>query len=145
MQFDLAIRDLEFAAKLIEGTEDVIEPDGIPNKLNQPVSSLHTNIYYHLGLAYYLKGDLDNALRIYEIATPQSPNDDMRVAAAYWQYLSLARQGREPESIVVLGAIDAAPRRCFSCRSRTMVAAFCSMDRKKGTLTMRPFGPATRK
>ena len=50
-EFDRAIADLEYAATLIEGTEDEIEPDGMPNAMNIPVSSLHSNIWYHLGLA----------------------------------------------------------------------------------------------
>ena len=37
---------------MIAGKEDSIEPDGMPNPQNIPVSSLHTNIWYHLGLAY---------------------------------------------------------------------------------------------
>ena len=50
-EFDKAIEDFERAAALIAGTEDTIEPDGMPNPQNIPVSSLHTNIWYHLGLA----------------------------------------------------------------------------------------------
>ena len=79
-ELDRAIADLEHAALLIAGTEDEVEPDGAPNPAGIPVSTLHSNIWYHLGLTYYLKGDLDNALRIYDIAIEQTPNDDMRVA-----------------------------------------------------------------
>lgn len=43
-EIDRAIGDLEHAAKLIEGTADEIEPDGLPNALNIPVSTLHGNI-----------------------------------------------------------------------------------------------------
>ena len=39
-QFDLAIADLEHAAQLIEGTENVTEPDGLPNALNIPISPI---------------------------------------------------------------------------------------------------------
>ena len=56
-EFDKAIADLEKAVELIQGTPNEIEPDGMPNALNIPVSSLHGNIYYHLGLAYYLIGE----------------------------------------------------------------------------------------
>ena len=56
-KFDEAITDFEKAAELIEGTENEIEPDGMPNAQNIPVSTLHGNIWYHLGLAYYLKHD----------------------------------------------------------------------------------------
>ena len=104
-EFDRAIADLERAAELIEGTEDEVEPDGAPNPAGIPVSTLHSNIWYHLGLAYYLKGDLDNALRVYEIAAPQIPNDDMRVAFTHWHYMSLRLQGRDEEARAVLDPI----------------------------------------
>ena len=60
-QFDRAIADFEKAATLIKGTPDEIEPDGAPNPTGKPRSSLHFNIWYHLGLAHYLKGDYQKA------------------------------------------------------------------------------------
>ena len=39
-----------------------IEPDGQPNARNIPTSTLNSNIYYHLGLAQYLKGEFEAAL-----------------------------------------------------------------------------------
>ncbi len=106
-EFDRAIEDLEFAATLIEGTEDVVEPDGAPNPAGIPVSTLHSNIRYHLGLAYYLKGDLENALRVYERALAETPNDDMRVATTHWTYMSLRLLGRDDEAMAVLEPIQA--------------------------------------
>ena len=105
-ELDRAIADLEHAATLIEGTEDVVEPDGAPNPAGIPVSTLNTNIWYHLGLAYYLKGDLDNAIRVYEMAAPHIPNDDMRVAFTHWHYMSLRLQDRDDEARAVLGPIS---------------------------------------
>ena len=104
-EFDRAAEDLEFAASLIEGTDDEVEPDGAPNPMGIPVSTLHSNIWYHLGLAYYLKGDLDNALRVYEIAIAETPNDDMRVATTHWQYMSLRLLGRDEEAASALEPI----------------------------------------
>ena len=104
-EFDRAIADFEVAAALIEGTQDVVEPDGAPNPAGIPVSTLHSNIWYHYGLAYYLKGDLDNALRIYEIAIEQSPNDDMRVATTHWLYMTLQLLGRQDDAIATLDPI----------------------------------------
>ena len=54
-ELDKAIADLKHAAGLIKGKSDIVEPDGIPNKQNIPLSTLHSNIWYHLGLAYYLR------------------------------------------------------------------------------------------
>jgi len=104
-EFDKAIEDFERAAALIAGTEDTIEPDGMPNPQNIPVSSLHTNIWYHLGLAYYLKGDLDNALRANRAGIRASQNDDMRVAFTHWLYMTLRLLGREDEADEALGPI----------------------------------------
>lgn len=97
-EFDKAIEDFEHAAALIEGTEDAIEPDGMPNARNIPVSSLHSNIWYHLGLAYYLKNDLDNALRAYRAGLQASHNDDNRVSLTHWLYMSLRLLGRMDEA-----------------------------------------------
>jgi len=104
-EFDRAIADLEHAATLIAGTEDTVEPDGAPNPAGIPVSTLHSNIWYHLGLAYYLKGDLENALRVYEIAIAQTPNDDMRVATTHWQYMTLQLLGRKEDAVAALEPI----------------------------------------
>ncbi len=104
-QLDLAIDDLEKAVELIQGTEDVIEPDGIPNRLNKPVSSLHTNIYYHLGLAYYLKAEWRNALINFQSCLDASKNDDMRVAASHWLYMILQRLELKEEAKLILEPI----------------------------------------
>jgi tetratricopeptide (TPR) repeat protein len=102
---DEAVEDFERAARLIEGTEDEIEPDGAPNAMNIPVSTLNTNIWYHLGLAYYLRDDMENALRAYEKCLRISPNDDMTVAATHWLYMILRRLGRDEDAAQVLEPI----------------------------------------
>lgn len=104
-RFDAAIADLEQAAQLIAGREDQIEPDGMPNARNIPTSTLHSNIWYHLGLAYYLKGDLENALRAYRECLKVSANPDMLVATSHWLYMTLRRLRQEAEAAVVLEPI----------------------------------------
>ena len=106
-EFDRAIQDFEKAAQLIEGTEDEIEPDGMPNAQNIPVSTLHTNIWYHLGLAYYLKHDLDNALRVYRMGIDASNNDDMLAATTHWLYMTLRLLGQDDEAKSALEPIHA--------------------------------------
>lgn len=100
--FDEAIKDFETAARLTKGEPDVIEQDGLPNARNIPTSTLQSNIWYHLGLAYYLKGDLDKAEKAYREAWKVSKNDDMRVATAYWHYMTLRRVGKAKEAAKVL-------------------------------------------
>jgi alpha-L-fucosidase len=105
-EFDNAIEDFEKAASLIAGKQDEIEPDGMPNALNIPVSSLHTNIWYHLGLAYYLNNDLENALRVYHEGIKASQNDDMLVATTHWLYMTLRLLGQEAEAKKALEPIQ---------------------------------------
>lgn len=104
-EFDRAIRDFEKAVRLIAGKEDQIEPDGMPNPLNIPVSTLHTNIWYHLGLARYLKNDPESALRAYREGIKASANDDMLTATTHWLYMTLRRMGREAEADKVLKSV----------------------------------------
>lgn len=100
--FDEAVADFEKAAILVKGKSDEIEPDGLPNAKNIPTSTLQSNIWYHLGLAYYLKGDFKSALRAYREAETVSTNNDMRVATAYWHYMTLRRLGKTKEAKRVL-------------------------------------------
>jgi tetratricopeptide (TPR) repeat protein len=97
-EFDKAIADLERAAQLIRGKPDEIEPDGQPNARNTPTSTTQSNIWYHLGLAYYLKGDFKNALRAYRECLKVSKNDDMLAATSHWLYMTLRRLGRDAEA-----------------------------------------------
>ena len=103
--FDAAIADLEQASRLIKGKPDEIEPDGLPNARNIPTSTLQSNIWYHLGLAYYLKGDFTRALTAYREAEKVSKNPDMLVATTHWLYMTLRRLGREKEASKTLAAI----------------------------------------
>ena len=106
-EFDRAIEDLEYAAKLIEGEENSIEPDGIPNALNIPVSTLHGNIWYHLGLAWYLKHDWEKAYRAFQAGFDTGGNDDNRVSTTHWRYMILRRMGRPAEAERTLDDITA--------------------------------------
>jgi tetratricopeptide (TPR) repeat protein len=105
-QFDRAIDDLSRAAKLVRGTPDAIEPDGLPNARNIPLTTLQSNIWYHLGLAYYLRGDFEKALDAYRECMSVSKNPDGVVSASYWQYLTLRRLGRPQDAERVLEPIS---------------------------------------
>ncbi|HWM28220.1 MAG TPA: tetratricopeptide repeat protein [Woeseiaceae bacterium] len=105
-EFDRAIEDLEHAATLIEGTEDRIEPDGLPNALNIPVSTLRGNIWYHLGLAYYLKHDWPNAYRAYQAGFQTGSNDDNYVSTTHWRYMILRRMGKVDQARRALDGIS---------------------------------------
>lgn len=101
-EIDKAIADLERAATLIDGVLDQVEVDGAPNKYNIPTSSNHFNIWYHLGLAYYLKGDFENALRCFRENNKFVYNYDALVANSDWLYMIHRRMGQEQEAKAVL-------------------------------------------
>ena len=96
--FDAAIRDFEQAELFMRNMVDTIEPDGLPNEYGVPTSTLKSNVWYHKGLAHYLKGDFESAIESYEKALELDLTDDMRVATLYWYYMSLKREGRDEEA-----------------------------------------------
>ncbi len=106
-ELDRAAADLEKASRLIRNVPIEVEPDGVPNAKNTPHGTSHTSIWYHLGLAYYLKGDFAKALGAYRECLKLADNDDMKVATADWMYMTLRRLGRRDEAAKVLVPIGA--------------------------------------
>jgi dipeptidyl aminopeptidase/acylaminoacyl peptidase/tetratricopeptide (TPR) repeat protein len=107
-QLELAVADFERAYALTKGKPDEVEPDGQPNARNIPTSTLQGNIRYHLGLAYYLKGDFEKALPLYrEDIAASKGNPDMLVATSHWMYMALRRLNRNDEAAKVLEPISA--------------------------------------
>jgi tetratricopeptide (TPR) repeat protein len=105
-EFDKAITDFEMAATLIKGQPDAIEPDGAPNASGKPRSTLQSNIWYHLALAYYLTGDFEKArVRYLEGMKVATVNDDMFVAMTDWLYMTYRRLGRDQEAKALLEPI----------------------------------------
>ena len=105
-QLERAIADLERAAALIEGQPNAMEQDGMPNARNIPVSSRHGNIWYHLGLAYYLQGDMENAGRAYAQCLTTTNNADNIVSATHWLYMIYRRLGDTSAAQAALAVIE---------------------------------------
>jgi hypothetical protein len=106
-QFGRAATDFERATKLVHGKPDEIEPDGQPNARNIPTGTLQFNIWYHLGLSYYLEGDLARAREAYERCIEVSRSADAQVATRHWLYMTLRRLGHDSEAKVVIEPITA--------------------------------------
>lgn len=104
-QFAKAQADLEKAASLIAGRPDQPEPDGQPNPAGLPRTTLHFNVWYHLGLVHFLQGHFPQALDAYEKCLAVSQNDDALVAASDWLWMTLMRLGRKDEAARVLTRI----------------------------------------
>lgn len=104
-KFDFAVADLKKAAELAPASFDVS---------------------YHLGLAYYLRGDFNHAAREYKrclaMAAQPKPDflkgmpsgwrachamdDDSRVAITEWAWRALRRAGKSDEASKLLGTIS---------------------------------------
>ncbi len=104
-QFDEAVSDLEKAAFLIRGADLQIEQDGVPNRLNKPLTTTQFNVWYHLGLAYYLKGNYDKAVSSYKKCMDFSVNDDLLVATSDWLFMTYRKIGNVDAATALLGPI----------------------------------------
>jgi tetratricopeptide (TPR) repeat protein len=104
-RFDDAIADFQHAAELMAGRPDEVEPDGQPNARDIPIGSLHSNVWYHLALAHYLKGDWNNGVRAARSGIRVSANPDRLVSQTHWLYMALRRAGRDAEAAEALAPI----------------------------------------
>lgn len=102
---DKAVADFIKASYLIKNQKDEVEPDGMPNANNIPTSTLQSNIWYHLGLAYYLKKDFKNAEKAYKECMKVSTNPDMYVATANWYYITLKELKKEKAAANLLATV----------------------------------------
>ena len=104
-EFDKAIADLTKASQLIAGKPDEQEPSNADQKVMSS-ETLHYAIYYHLGLAHYLKGDFARALPVYrQCLAAAKGSDDETAGASDWLYMTLRRLGRTDEAAKVLDPI----------------------------------------
>ncbi|MBL8878026.1 MAG: hypothetical protein JNG88_02810 [Phycisphaerales bacterium] len=106
-QFDAAIRDLKKAAELLGDRPDQVEPDGMPNAKNIPLTTLKFNVSYHLALAHYFNGDFQAAFEaLNETMRHTRGYDDNLVAVSDWMYLTLMRLGRAKAAADLLEPIS---------------------------------------
>ncbi|MGQ0739493.1 MAG: tetratricopeptide repeat protein, partial [Bacteroidota bacterium] len=77
-----------------------------PNAKNIPTSTLQSNIWYHLGLVYFIKGEYKKALKAYQECMKVSKNPDMYVATANWMYITLRKLGKDDKARSLLTTIS---------------------------------------
>ena len=106
-EFDRAIADFEKAAELMGDMPVRVEPDGLPNTQNIPLTTTQGNVWYHLGLAYYLKQDWPQALAAFRNGYNLGGYDDNLVSTGHWIYMILRRMGNEAEAAESLSEISA--------------------------------------
>jgi len=64
------------------------------------------DIWYHLGLAHYLRGEFDEARTAYESCLKVAADDDSKIAVSNWFHATLRRLGQEEDAAKVLGGIS---------------------------------------
>ena len=96
--FPEALADLQAAAGAMLTEPDRLEEDGLPNAAGVPISSLYTNVWYHLALTHYLMHDYARAREAWEACHDAARTDDMRVAAQYWLAVVALRTGNRDEA-----------------------------------------------
>lgn len=125
-----AIADLTEAAALIPSTPDEyelyqkdVEPDGMRLIVGKEaaldhhpkvadiqgtpaaapyMTTLHTAIWYHLGVAQYLTGQLEETAETFAKAYATAHHYEGKVASLDWQYMALRRLGRDEEAATKL-------------------------------------------
>lgn len=130
-EFDRAIADLERVRALADGAPDQIEPDGQPNARNIPLTTLQSNIRYHLALAYYMKGDFEKAAVVWQEARDSVKNADNLVSTTHWLYLTLRRLGRTADAKRALEAVGPG----LEVIENTSYYSLCQLYRGERTVT----------
>jgi tetratricopeptide (TPR) repeat protein len=107
-RLDLAIADLEMAARLIEGRPD--EPEfyasGGPSDDKLGVSSFNWNVWYHLGFTYFTAGRFGDSVRAYRRCMEATDNLESVVATSHWLYMALLRHGDTSWAAELLEGIE---------------------------------------
>jgi tetratricopeptide (TPR) repeat protein len=62
-------------------------------------------IWYHLGLAHYLRGDFAKALAAYRNCLEAAQKPDSKIAVSNWLYITLRRLGRKADADRLLEGI----------------------------------------
>ena len=83
-EFDRALADLQRAAAL---------------------DSTIYDIWFHLGVLHYVRGDFAEAARDFARARPAAPNDEEKAGSPDWLWMSLSRAGRRAEAAALLPTV----------------------------------------
>ena len=92
-QFDKAILSLSEAINYANGTP-VIESEHKNLKYNKKtIYNVKFNIWYYLGLSYYMKGNYDKAISSFRKCEKYTNNNDLKVVITNWLYTAFAKIG----------------------------------------------------
>jgi dipeptidyl aminopeptidase/acylaminoacyl peptidase len=138
-EFDNALLDLKRAAQLIADNKvpDAPEPAD-PGVTPAPeASSLHYGVYYHLGLAHYLKGDYAAAEGAYRLCLKASgASVESQMGALRWLYVTLRRLNREAEAASLLTSVTAETKVKESAAYRDLLLLYKGLRRPAELLVL---------
>ncbi len=128
--FDGAVTDLQACVEMLPSTEDEyemyqrhVEPDGMrlilgkdaeydhhpkvsdvtdPELAAEYNTTLHASVWYHLGVAHYVRGEFAEAADAMQHAHDTARHYEGLVASLDWVYMSLRRLGRDADAAKVL-------------------------------------------
>lgn len=82
-----------------------VNPQTISETKHLYKATLLSSIYYHLALSHYLLGEFDKAVENYNETIRVATDDEIRLAASDWRYMSLRRLGRDDEAKATLSQL----------------------------------------
>jgi dipeptidyl aminopeptidase/acylaminoacyl peptidase/tetratricopeptide (TPR) repeat protein len=129
-EFDKALTDLQKAAQLIadQKVQDAPEPSDPGVAPAADASSLHYGVYYHLGLAHYLRGEYAAAEQAYRLCLKASGSSvENQAGALRWLYVTLRRLGRDAEAASLLRGVSADTKAKGSAAYRDLLLLYKGM------------------
>lgn len=102
-RFDLAVADLERAVKLAADRPD--QPERDAGSARTAPNTLRSNLWFHLGIAHYLAGSFEEAVRAESEVLRLPATPDREAGARFWSYLALRRLGRHVEARQTLAPV----------------------------------------
>lgn len=102
-RFDLAVADLERATRLVADRHDLLDVEEAAAKTAQ--NTLRSNLWFHLGVAHYLAGSFEEAVRAEGEVLRFVSTPDREAGARFWSYLALRRLGRDVEARQTLAPV----------------------------------------
>lgn len=104
-QLDKAAADFEKAARLVAGKPDEDEISSVPGAKPSSSGTFKFNLFYHMGVTYFVKGDFARALPAFEECAKYINDDEARISLADWKYMTLRRLGRHADARALVAAI----------------------------------------
>lgn len=74
-------------------------------ELGSRIDPTNWDIWYHLGLAYYLLGDFKRAEKVYQRCLEITDSEELLVAISDWYWMTLMRLGKKEEAAKLLEPI----------------------------------------